>query len=299
MSKIVVCGGLGFVGSHLVERLVELGHNVTVIDDMSTGSFDNLKGFFQKILFYSLDVCDPQLVNFFKDVDYVFHLANPACGTEYERHPVEATTNAIQGFMNVLESAREVKVKKVVYVSSASTYGVFPILYLLALPFSVYGETRRFFERVAYVYSKYYGLSTVGVRLFSVYGPRSENKQGYASVVNQFVKTMMRGGQPEIWGNGKQRRDYVYVDDVVGALIASMEHEQDYMVEVGHGKSYSYNELVEIINGKLGVDIKPKYVEKEFSNYVEETRCMRKDFTPKISLEEGVGKLIEYYRGEG
>jgi len=268
------------------------------------GSLKNLKDVIDEIQFVEMDIRSDELGSWMNGIDYLFHFGNPSCGTDYETDPVGATTNTIEGFLNVLETARKQRVKKVVYASSASVYGRYPMRENKMEPLSLYGESRKMMESIAYLYSRR-GVSTVGLRFFSVYGPRSEGKGSYASVVNHFVLDVLGNKQPIIYGNGRQFRDYVYVSDAVEATLLAMERGRlGDVYDVGTGVGTSYNTVVKMINRLLGTDVKPKYTRKRPWNYVYGTKSLDTFATEKIigfkasvGLEEGVRKLIEYYGG--
>jgi len=300
--KYLVTGGAGFIGSNLVEDLVEAGHNVVVIDNLSTGSLDNLKKVKEKISFIETPVMGISEIVQLKNLDGIFHIGAPSTTALYRdnRLLIGSTVNE---FVKVLELAKR-EGCKVVYASSSSLYNGNKPPFREEMPVLVkdfYTETRYLMERIAELYYDFYRVKSIGLRLFSVYGKNEEAKKGFANLVTQFIWSLKAGKPPLIYGDGSQTRDFTYVDDIIRGFKMAMELDIDCdILNLGAGKSYNLNELVDILNKFLGTQIKPIYKENPVKNYVEDTLAditkvrQKLGWSPKISLENGIKKLLEH-----
>jgi len=304
--KVLVTGGAGFIGSNLVEALVKLGNEVTVLDDFSTGSIENLRNVKRKIKMIKASCLKiPKLK--LEPSKLIFHMGIPSSSPLYRKNPL-LVAEAIEGVINIMELAKE-KGAKVVYASTNSVYRGCPKPHkedVVAKPFDYYTETRLAMERLAEVYYQFHGVSSVGMRFFSVYGPHERAKREYANVISQFLWAMCRNERPIIYGNGKQTRDCVNVSDVVRACLAAGEADLGCeVINVGTGRETSFNRVVELLNSALGKSIEPKHVENPIKNYVFETVASlskaRKliNYEPNVSLEEGIELLVNYERVAG
>ena len=294
--NVIVTGGCGFIGSNLVERLLEEGHRVTVFDNLSTGNLKNIEGLDVKFFNEPYEKI-PFLV---RDIDVIFHLGIPSSSPMYKREP-HLVGKAINEAITILEYARKNKCK-IVYASTSSLYNGNPTPYKEDMPIYVtdyYTECRYAIERLAELYNSLFNVKSVGLRLFSVYGPKEEYKGEYANIVSQFLWLMERDEPPIIFGDGSQTRDFIYVKDVVEAFMLAAEKEFNYeILNVGTGVAYSFNEVVDLINKLLGKNIKPIYKPNPIKNYVyhtlaDTTKAERiLGFKAKVSLEEGIKNLI-------
>ena len=294
--KFLVTGGAGFIGSNLVEELLKQNNEVIVLDDLSTGNIDNLKGL--DVTFIKAS-CSTALEQKIKGLDGIFHFGIPSSTPIYRNDRMVVST-AIGDFIKILELARREKCK-IVLSSSSSVYNGNPTPWkedMEIIPTDFYTEARYLMERLAKVYHDFYGVKTVVLRFFSVYGPKEDSKKNYANLVSQFLWKMKKNEQPTVYGDGSQTRDFVYVKDVARACIMAMGSKIDYDIfNVGVGKNYSIVQLVEVLNKKLGKNIKPAYVENPLKNYVDQnladtTKTKRVlGFEAKISLEEGIDKI--------
>jgi UDP-glucose 4-epimerase len=293
-----VTGGAGFIGSNLVEELVKK-NSVIVLDNLHSGSLDNLKKAKDKI-----EIINDSCNNIYKlklpNVDIIFHLGIPSSSPMYKQDPL-LVGEAINGAVSVFEYAKKEKVKKVIFASSSSLYNGLQPPHNESMQIRVtdfYTEARLCIERIAHLYNILYGVKAVGLRFFSVYGHHEEAKGKYANIVTQFLWEMKKGNSPIIYGDGTQKRDFVFVKDVVKAclLLANSEFEYD-VFNVGTGKSYSFNEVVNILNGKLKTNVRPTYIEMPMSNYVEHTladtrKIQSLGYQPEYSFEKGIDELI-------
>jgi len=298
--KILVTGGAGFIGSNLTEELVKLGRDVIVVDDFSTGAMDNLKAVRKKVKVIrtpSQKILGLKLPK----MEKIFHLGIPSSSPMYRENPL-LVGEAINGFMNVFELAKK-NGAKVVYASTSSMYrGCRPPHRenIFAEPFDYYTEARIAMERLAHVYYGLYGVSSIGMRFFSVYGPHERAKGTYANNVSQFLWAMREGKPPEIFGDGTQSRDFVNVRDVVRACLMASESKVGCdAVNVGTGKGTSFNKVIEMLNEALGASIKPVYLPNPIKNYVSHTLAdltkIKKllGYKPTISLEEGIAQIVK------
>lgn len=304
--KILVTGGAGFIGSNLVERLVKDGNEVVVIDNLYFGTeqLKNLSEVMDKIFFIKCDVRNAELVNsVMKGCSFVFHEAAASSAPIYFQNPRDSFSSTVDGFLTVLQAAKENNVKRVIYASSSSLYCRLPPPhreYMQVLPVDLYTLAKLTVELLAKHYTENLGLETVGLRYFSVFGPHEKTKGKYANIISQFLWEMKRGNSPIIYGDGTQTRDYIYVKDIIEANILAMDMNKKIAGEifnVGSGKAISFNETVEILNKALGTNIKPTYVENPIKNYVKHTLADTTKaekilgFKAKYSLEDGIKEI--------
>ena len=298
--KSLVTGGAGFIGSNLVEALLASGQEVVVLDDLSTGSIENLKGLSGRI-----DVVrgsSSKLLDLKIRPEAIYHLGIPSSSPMYKKDPM-LVVEAIKGMIAVLELAKETG-SRVVYASTSSLYsGQTPPQRedMEVLVTDYYTEARFSMERLAELYRKLFDVDSVGMRFFSVYGPRERAKKQYANIITQFLWEMMEGRAPVIYGDGRQTRDFVFVKDVVRALMLAMNSDYVGVLNVGTGKSYSFNQVVEIMAGKMKLDVDPVHIDNPIKNYVAHTLADTSKaeeilgFRSRYSLPEGVAELMEYY----
>jgi UDP-glucose 4-epimerase len=302
--KLIVTGGCGFIGSNLVEELVKRGHDVVVVDDLSLGTKENVREL--DVELYT-SISDFFKSNGVKEVDAVFHLGMPSSSPMYRENPY-LVGKTINEAIEVFESAKRCGFK-VVYASTSSIYNGNPVPWRENMPIHVtdyYTECRYAMERLAKLYHDLYGVKAIGLRLFSVYGPKEEHKERYANVVTQMIWSAMKGEPFVIYGDGSQTRDFIYVSDVVEAFIKAMESGIDYSVfNVGFGKNYSFNEVAKMVSDALGKEVRLVYKPNLIKNYVHHTLADTKKaeevlgFKAKIALREGVKRLIDYYERIG
>jgi len=293
---VVVTGGCGFIGSNLVERLVKDGYSVVVLDNLHTGSLKNIEGL--DVEFFNEPYS--KLAEIVPEAEVIFHLGIPSSSPMYKKNP-KLVGEAINDAIDIFEYAKKIGCK-VVYASSSSIYNGNQVPYREDMPVYVtdyYTECRYAIERIAKLYNVLFGVKSVGLRFFSVYGPKEEFKKQYANIVSQFLWSMRRDEPPVIFGDGTQTRDFTHVFDVVDALLLAWK--KDFECEtfnVGTGVAHSFNEVVEILNRLLGKKIKPIYKPNPIKNYVYHTLAdttkaeKTLGFKAKISLEEGLRSLL-------
>ena len=306
MGRILVTGGAGFIGSNIAKRLVELGHEVTVADNLFLGRRDNLKGL--KLKFQKMDLRDEKETDrlFRKGrFEYVFHEAACSSAPMFDNDPRYALDVNMRGFVNVMQAAKQTGVKRVVYASTSSIYhDLTPpqVESMVVTPESFYTISKYFTELCARQYLDEHGVESIGMRYFSVYGPNELHKGRYANIISQFLWVMRKGGRPVIYGDGKQGRDFTYVDDVVDANIRAMRGGKPSEVyNIGTGSITTFNEVVQLLNLSLGKKIAPNYISNPIHNYVPLTGASiekaRKElgFVSRYELKDGIKKLVEFY----
>lgn len=292
--KALVTGGAGFIGSNLVEAIVD-EFEVTVLDNLQTGSLRNLEAVRGdvRVIEGSCNRC----LSLDLESDVIFHLGIPSSSPMYKKDP-QLVGEAINGMISILELARRCGSPKVVFASSSSLYNGVPAPQREDAAIRVtdyYTEARLAMERLAELYRMLYGIDYAGMRFFSVYGPHEEAKGRYANIVTQFFWEMKAGRSPLIFGDGSQTRDFTHVDDVVGALILASKMGSG-IFNVGTGESHSFNEIVDLLNEKLGTDLRPAYKENPIKNYVrqtqaETTKARALGFEARVSLKEGIRRI--------
>ncbi len=303
--KILVTGGAGFIGSNLANHLVGGGDEVRVLDDYSLGVPANLTKNAEAM---KGSVTDPSAVaRAVQGVEIIFHLAARSSVTMIDDDPISGEEVNVGGFLRILEAGRKAGVSRVVYASTSSMYsGVRPPHREDAVlrPGTLYEQNFYAREQIGAIYSRIYGLETVGMRFFSVYGPNEWHKGRYANLVSQFIWTMMKGEVPVIYGDGSQTRDFTHVRDVCEALVLASKKEgvSGEVFNVCTGTSNSLNDLVNTIAAELGIGVKPKYMANPLKSYVAHTlgdpqkaRNML-GFQARIDLRSGIRELIELER---
>lgn len=302
--KALVTGGAGFIGSHLVDLLLENQFEVTVLDNFSTGRAFNLNHVKGKI---DLVECDLSIqedwIKKFQSVDYVFHLAALADIVPSIQNPEGYFQSNVTGTLNVLQASRHYGVKRFVYAASSSCYGI-PELYPTPetspiLPQYPYALTKRMGEELVIHWAQVYKFPALSLRFFNVYGPRSRTSGTYGAVFGVFLAQKLAGKPFTVVGDGKQTRDFTYVRDVVEAVFtASQSDKVGEIYNVGSGATISVNRIVELLKGE--VTYIPKRPGEPDSTFADITK-IKKDlkWSPKISIETGIGELlknIDYWR---
>ena len=300
-KRVIVTGGAGFIGSNLVEKLVA-DNEVLVIDNLHTGSHDNLREFeSENLKVLNQDAKSVHDLDY--EADYIFHLGFYSASPMYRNDPF-LVSEVVAGMTSVLEYARE-RGTPVVFSSTSSIYnGVQPPHREDIIPAvtDLYTEGRIASERLSELYNNLYGINVAAMRFFSVYGYHEKAKDGYANLATQFLWAMKNGEAPVIYGDGEQRRDFVFATDVVDCLIKASQNKGFDVFNVGSGRNYSLNELVVKLNSLLGTDIEPEYIEMPVKNYVMETLAdtskaeKKLGFKAGIDLDRGLKLINDYYR---
>ncbi len=297
MEKIIVTGGAGFIGSHIVDALIEEGYEVHIVDNFSAGKRENVN---PKAVLHVVDIREKEkLIPIFENAKYVFHeAAFPQVQYSIE-NPIETNSINVEGTLNVLEVSRINKIKRVIFASSSAVYGdqdVLPITENMSVnPLSPYGAQKYIGEVYMRLYSQIYGIETVCLRYFNVYGPRQSAGGAYACAIPKFVEFRKKNEPLLVTGDGEQTRDYVNIKDIVSANILSMKSAKvgrGEAINIGASNKYSINSIAKLIGGDISYT--PPRVEprdtlasivkaKEFLNW-----------EPRVILEEGIKELKAY-----
>ena len=307
--KALITGGAGFIGSHTVERFLEEGWEVVVLDNLRTGRRDNISHIAEKIEFHTGSVEDRNLLGaLMEGVDAVVHLAAVPSVVESFAYPLETAEINVKGTLAVLEAARLEDVESVVFSSSSAVYGdghPLPLKEDLApRPLSNYAVTKVAGEHFMKVYSEIYGIKTVSLRYFNVYGPRQNPESEYAAVIPKFIGALLRGEAPVIYGDGKQTRDFIYVKDVaeVNYLSTIKDIPGGEVINVASGKPKEIVELLKVVEGVLGKALPPRYEPPrpgDIRHSLASVEKMKRSlgFTPRYTLREGIEEMCSEMRG--
>ena len=302
--KALVTGGAGFIGSHIVDRLLQDGHEVIVLDDLSTGHRENLAEH-EKLEIVEGDIRDFGTVNaYMQGIDWVFHKAAVASVPKTVNDPIGSSAVNYQGTLHVLEAARQNKVKRVVFASSAALYGDEPTLpkveTMLPVTLSPYAVDKLASEYACGMYTRLYGLETVSLRYFNVYGPRQDPSSPYSGVISIFADKLNQGAAPTIFGDGEQTRDFVYVSDVVEANMraATKEPAAGQVINIATGNKITLNELLNTFCDIKQVEFNAEYQDSRQGDIKESYANVSKaaavlDWSSTVELNQGLRKLIE------
>lgn len=308
MATYLVTGGAGFIGSNITDELVRRRENVKVLDDLSSGKRENLEQVKDKIEFIEADIRDLEaLMRAFKGCDYVIHQAALRSVPKSMKDPALYDEVNVMGTLNVLSAAVRNKVKRVVFASSSSVYGDSENLpqseSQVPQPISPYAATKLAGEHYCRVFAKSFGLETVALRYFNVFGPRQSLESEYAVVIPKFITCILKGERPPIHGDGKQSRDFTYVDNVVDANLTAAVREgvSGEAFNVACGKGYDLLDLVRILNEIIGKKIEPEFgpsragdVKHTLSDITKMKTMLKLD--PKVDFVLGLRKTVEYFK---
>lgn len=304
--RVLVTGGAGFIGSHLVDCLLDDDHMVIVLDNLSTGRRENLAHHSRNpgLEFNQVDICDfNKITPYFKDVEWVFHLAALADIVPSIRDPIGYHRSNVNGTVNVLEASRLSGVKRFIYIASSSCYGipdVYPTPETAEIrPQYPYALTKYIGECYAMHWCKIYKLPVISLRLFNVYGPRARTSGTYGAVFGVFLAQKLNNQPFTVVGDGNQTRDFTFVADVVEAIIlAAKSNLSGEILNVGSGNTYSVNKLVDLLGGRVVyITRRPGESDCTFADISKITRLL--GWKPRVSFEEGVKIMldnIDYWR---
>ena len=308
MSSFLVTGGAGFIGSHIATKLVERGDQVRVLDNLSTGHRDNLAHIADDIDFMEGDLRDFSAVQqAMRGIEIVFHQAALASVPRSVAAPLDSHAACTTGTLHVLEAARSANVRRVVYAGSSSVYGDQAVSpkseSLLPAPLSPYAAAKLSGENYCQAFSHTYGLETVTIRYFNVFGPRQDPNGEYAAVIPLFVTAMIAGEQPTIFGDGRQSRDFTYVENVVAGNLAAATAAgaSGRVFNVACGEQTNLLELVAAINRVLDTEIQPLFADPRPGDVYEscaDITAAREvlGYMPAVAFDDGLRRSIEYYR---
>jgi UDP-glucose 4-epimerase len=302
MKRTIVTGGCGFIGSHLVERLLRDGSAVTVIDNLKTGRRKNLQHLSgsSAVDVVELDVCEQtELKTLFRSADCVFHLAALADIVPSIERPEEYFRANVDGTFSVMQAARAANVPRVMYAASSSCYGIpdnFPTPETAQIrPQYPYALTKFLGEQIVLHWGKVYGLNVTSLRLFNVYGPRARTTGTYGAVFGVFLAQKLAGKPMTVVGNGKQTRDFTFVTDVVDAFVRAARSSSlsGEILNVGSGNTYSVNRLVELLGGETtNIPKRPGEPETTFADVTRISSSL--DWKASVSFEDGVARMLSH-----
>ncbi|MBA3948766.1 MAG: SDR family oxidoreductase [Acidobacteria bacterium] len=307
MRSVLVTGGAGFIGSHIAAALLARGDRVRVADNLSTGYRHNLDAA-AGAEFFEGDLADPAFAARAVDgVDLVFHQAAIPSVPRSVKDPATTNRANIDASLNVLLAARDAGVRRLVYAGSSSAYGDTPTLPkredMPANPLSPYALQKYVAEQYCGLFTRLYGLETVTIRYFNVFGPRQDPSSAYSGVISQFAKALSEGRSPTIYGDGGQTRDFTYIDNVVDGVLRASEAPaaSGEVINVATGGRISLLELFEEMKRITGADVDPVFVEARAGDVRDSQADISKakrllGYEPLVSFEEGLAKTIEWYR---
>jgi UDP-glucose 4-epimerase len=308
MRTFLVTGGAGFIGSHIAATLVERGDRVRLLDNLSTGFEANMAGFRDRIEFIRGDVTDAKAVaRAVEGVDCVFHEAALASVPASVERPLDSHAACATGVVTVLDAARRARVRRVVYAASSAAYGDQPTSSKresdLPAPLSPYAAGKAAGELYCQAFWHTFGLETVAIRYFNVFGPRQDPNSQYSAVIPLWITAILAGRQPIIYGDGRQSRDFSFVGNVVYAnlLAADAANVAGRTINAADGRSIDLLTLLDMLNRLLGTNIKPQFAPARVGDVREsqaDITLARKllAYEPQVDFEEGLRRSIDYYR---
>jgi UDP-glucose 4-epimerase len=307
--RYLVTGGAGFIGSNTVDELVHRGHEVVVLDDLSSGKTENLERVQDRVEFLRHSITDLDRVHeACREVDYVIHLAARTSVPRSVKDPIETNRVNVDGTLNVLVAARDANVKRVVFASSSSIYGETPTLpkteQMLPAPISPYGVSKLVGEIYGSVFQRTYGLEFVALRYFNVFGPRQDPGSQYSGVLSLFNLAILNGTQPTVYGDGEQSRDFTYVRNVVEANLLACEAKPaaaGLAINVGTGGRYTLNQTLALLEKITGRKANAKYTsprEGDIRDSQADITVAREvlGYDPRVGFEEGLKHTWEWFR---
>jgi UDP-glucose 4-epimerase len=311
MPKVLVTGGAGFIGSHIVDGLVGRGDRVVVLDNLSTGRVENLARVRDRIELVEGDLTDRALVRrAVQGVDCIFHQAALASVQRSVERPLDTHEACVTGTLILIDEARQAKVRRIVYAASSSAYGNQPTSSKretdLPLPISPYGAAKLAAEYYLLAFAAMGDIETVALRYFNVFGPRQDPNSEYSAVIPRFITAMLGGGPPIVYGDGQQSRDFTYVENVVrGNLLAASASAAEVsgrVFNVAAGGKISLLELIAALNKLLKTNFEPQHEPPRLGDVRESMAdiTLARQFLgyePSIGFEEGLRQSIDYYVG--
>jgi nucleoside-diphosphate-sugar epimerase len=309
-SNILVTGGAGFIGSNLAEALLKQGHRVRVLDNFSTGKRANL---ILDETYPSLEIVEGDIRDFpicqraMKGMEYVFHQAALASVPQSVEDPLTANSVNVEGTLNILLAARDEGVRRFIYASSCAVYGDDPTLPkredMVPVPLSPYALQKYIGERYGRLFSQLYGLETVALRYFNIFGPKQDPNSIYSAVIPRFIDALTDERSPIIFGDGEQSRDFVYIDNVVKANLLAMfaKHLYGEVINIGCGKKTSLNRLLDVLKEILGSKVSAIYQEARKGDIRDSLADIQKgkeilNYEPQVGIEAGLKMTVDYFK---
>jgi len=304
----LVTGGAGFIGSNIAEELIRRGEKVRILDNFSTGQRHNIEPFFDSVELIEGDVRSYHIVREAAEgMDFILHEAALPSVPRSIRDPITSNEVNVTGTLNILHAARDAKVRRVVFASSSSIYGETPELpkheAMMLAPLSPYAVSKLAAEKYCSVFTKVYGLETVALRYFNVFGPRQDPSSQYSAVIPKFITTILQNRRPLIYGDGEQSRDFTYVSNVVhgNILAATASNVTGIAVNCACHGQITLNYLVKKINNVLGKNISPEYtdpktgdIKHSFASIEAAEKSL--GYKPLVDFDEGLRLTIDWYR---
>ncbi len=310
MSKVLVTGGAGFIGSNLTEVLLKQGHLVRVLDNFLTGKRENL--IFDEA-YSSLEIIEGDIRDLTVcqratiDIEYVFHQAALPSVLRSVEDPLTSNSVNVEGTLNILLAARNAGVKRLIYASSSSVYGDTPTLpkheEMPPNPLSPYALQKYIGEQYCRLFFQLYGLEAVSLRYFNIFGPKQDPTSIYSAVIPRFIDALLEGRPPIIFGDGEQSRDFTYIDNVVQANLLAMSaaHLNGEAINIACGKRTSLNQLLNFLKEIVGSKVSPIYEEPRKGDVRHSLANIQKgkeilNYEPEVGIERGLRKTVEYFQ---
>jgi nucleoside-diphosphate-sugar epimerase len=306
--RYLVTGGAGFIGSNTVDELVRRGHSVVVLDDLSAGKEENLAEIRNKISFIKGSITDIEIVRkAMHEAEFVLHLAARTSVPRSVKDPIETNRINIDGTLNVLVAAKELKVKRVVFAASSSAYGETPTLpkveTMQPAPISPYGVTKFVGELYGQTFGRCYGLEHVSLRYFNIFGPRQDPSSPYSGVLAKFCTAFLEETQPVVFGDGEQTRDFTYVENAVQANLLACEapNASGKVFNVGVGGRVSLNDVLRTLAKLSGKKLEAKYDPARDGDIRDSQADITQardvlGYDPQVTFEDGLEKTFEWYK---
>jgi len=308
MTKFLVTGGAGFIGSNICKELISQGCVVRVVDNLLTGKKSNLASIIDKIDFIQADMGDAEVAqSATKDIDVVLHQGALPSVPRSVDDPAATHRHCVDATFTLLLAARDAGIKRFVYAASSSAYGDTPTLpkveTMPPMPLSPYAAAKLIGEYYCSVFYEVFGLETISLRYFNVFGPHQDPASQYAAAIPAFVTAILKDEPPTIYGDGEQSRDFTYIDNVVEAnlLAARAKHTKGEVINIACGQAVTVNEIIALINELVGKNIKPNYTDPrpgDVKHSLADITLAKKliDYKTKVPFKQGLQLAIDWYR---
>jgi len=310
MAKVLVTGGAGFIGSHIADYLLEKGHDITILDDLSTGSEQNIRHILDRVKFIRGSICDPETLDRAMDgAEYVLHQAALPSVPRSISDPLTTNRVNVEGTLLVLLAARRCGVRRVVFASSSSIYGNAGDLPRRETdapqPLSPYAVAKLAAENYCRAFCNVFQLETVSLRYFNVFGPRQKPHSNYAAVIPSFIMALLHGKPPVIYGDGENSRDFTFVENVARAALLAMEKPgiAGEVFNIACGCRTNLKQLAEMLNKIVGTNIAPIFSDPRPGDVRHSQADISKakqllGYQPTVSLEEGLRRTVDWFKGK-